>query len=424
MFNKDKGKKEALGRVGRVEREQHYNTIIRYTTIVIVTAVVGILIFGGIWEFLIKPGQTIVTVNGEEVSTRQYQKQVRFERQRLVNTYYQYVNLYYLNLQTGGDATNPLYTNQLQMLQYQLEPSVVGQSVMQRIVENIVVTQQAEKLGIEVSDEEVQEMIESLFSYYPHGEPTATLTPTTAATSTLSATQLALATVPPTVTPFPTATGAAATATIFELVPTSTAEPYNYEDFEAEFQEIMDGYKSEINFTEEDYVALVHAELLRLELRDFLAKDLPREQEQVWARHILVGDEETAQEVVAKLEAGEEFSDLAVEFSTDTSNAGLGGDLGWFDKNQMVEEFGEAAFTLDVGEISQPVETYFGWHIIQVLGHEDRPLNPSEYTAYQDEIFAGWLNEKTIESDVVYRENWIHRAPDKPDIPSTMKVQQ
>jgi hypothetical protein len=294
---------------------------------------------------------------------------------------------------------------------------------MQRMVENAIIEQESEKLGLEVSDEDVEQMIESLFGYYPDGEPTATITPTTAPTSTLSATQLALATIPPTVTPFPTATGAAPTATIFDLVPTATAEPYTLEDYQTDFQEIMDGYKSEINFSEEDYVELVHVELLRMELKDYLTKDLPREQDQVWARHILVEDEETAREVLAKLEAGEDFSDLAAEYSTDTSNADMGGDLGWFDKNQMVEEFANAAFDLDVGEVSEPVETYFGWHIIQVLGHEVRPLSPSEYSQYQDQEFSTWLTDKTLESDVVYRENWINRAPEKPSIPANMQLQ-
>ena len=295
MFNKDKGKKETLGRIGRVEKENRYNNIIKFTTIAIVVAVVGILLFGSIWEFLIKPNQTIVTVNDVEIKTREYQKQVRFERQRLVSTYYQFVNLYYLTLQTGGDPTNSVYTNQMQTLQYQLEPTYAGQTVMQRMIENVIIAKEADNIGLEVSDEEVEEMIESLFGYYPNGEPTATITPTTAPTSTLSAAQLALATIPPTETPAPTATGPAATPTIFELVPTSTSEPYTFDDYQAEYQNIMDGYKSEIKFTEDDYAQLVHTELLRMKLYDAMTADLPHEQEQVWARHILVEDEATGQ---------------------------------------------------------------------------------------------------------------------------------
>ncbi len=423
MLRKDKGNKEALGRVGRVEKENRYNNIIKFTTIGIVVAVVGILIFGGIWEFLIKPSQTIVTVDDVEIKTGEFQKQVRFERQRLVSTYYEYFNYYYLTLQTGGDPTNSIYASQMQYLQYQLQPSATGQSVMQRLIENVIIAREAEQMGIEVTDEEVQETIENLFGYYPDGEPTLTITPTTAPTSTLSAAQLALATLPPTVTPFPTATGAAPTATIFELVPTATSEPYTYDDYQTQFQEIMDGYKSEINYTEEDYVQLVHSELMRMKVYDAITEDLPRQQEQVWARHILVEDEDTAKVVLAKLESGADFSGLAADYSTDESNNQTGGDLGWFDKNTMVEEFSQAAFELGVGDISEPVETYFGWHIIQVLGHEDRPLSPAQYTDYRNQEFSNWLNEKVLAADIVYRENWMDRAPDKPDIPANLQLQ-
>ena len=142
-------------------------------------------------------------------------------------------------------------------------------------------------------------------------------------------------------------------------MPTSTSEPYTFDDYQAEYQNIMDGYKSEIKFTEDDYAQLVHTELLRMKLYDAMTADLPHEQEQVWARHILVEDEATANEVISKLNAGEDFSDLAAEYSTDTSNANLGGDLGWFDNATMVEEFSDTAFALEVGEVSEPVETFF-----------------------------------------------------------------
>ncbi|MBD8033917.1 MULTISPECIES: peptidylprolyl isomerase [Solibacillus] len=84
------------------------------------------------------------------------------------------------------------------------------------------------------------------------------------------------------------------------------------------------------------------------------------------ARHILVEDEATANEIIEKLNAGEDFAELAKEFSTDPGSGQQGGDLGWFTVGTMVPEFNDAAYALKVDEISKPVQTQHGFHIIQV----------------------------------------------------------
>ncbi|MCE7999328.1 MAG: peptidylprolyl isomerase [Rhodobiaceae bacterium] len=91
-------------------------------------------------------------------------------------------------------------------------------------------------------------------------------------------------------------------------------------------------------------------------------------QEELKARHILVATEEEAQSVIDALEAGGDFEELAKEHSTGPSGAD-GGDLGYFTAGTMVAEFNDAAFALQAGEISSPVKTKFGWHVIKV---EDR----------------------------------------------------
>ncbi|WP_153462331.1 peptidylprolyl isomerase [Sediminibacillus terrae] len=89
------------------------------------------------------------------------------------------------------------------------------------------------------------------------------------------------------------------------------------------------------------------------------------------ARHILVQDEETAKEVKQKLDDGGDFAELAKEYSTDTGSAENGGDLGTFGVGDMVPEFEKAAYNLEVDEISDPVQTSNGWHIIQVTERKD-----------------------------------------------------
>lgn len=115
-----------------------------------------------------------------------------------------------------------------------------------------------------------------------------------------------------------------------------------------------------------DNAKLAMAEVTEDEMKAYYETYVP----EIRASHILVEDEATAQEVEAKLAAGEDFATLAAEYSIDTSNADKGGDLGYFGPGVMVPEFEEAAYALEEGEISEPVKTDFGYHIIMVT---DKP---------------------------------------------------
>jgi parvulin-like peptidyl-prolyl isomerase len=88
---------------------------------------------------------------------------------------------------------------------------------------------------------------------------------------------------------------------------------------------------------------------------------------QVRASHILVDDEETAKELKTQIEAGASFERMAQEHSSCPSKA-RGGDLGWFGKGQMVKPFEDAAFSTPENQISNPVKTQFGYHLIKVTG--------------------------------------------------------
>lgn len=88
-------------------------------------------------------------------------------------------------------------------------------------------------------------------------------------------------------------------------------------------------------------------------------------EEQVHARHILVASEEEAKAIKAELDAGGNFEDIAKTKSLDPGAAN-GGDLGFFQRGQMVKPFEDAAFALDIGKVSDPVQSQFGWHLIKV----------------------------------------------------------
>jgi len=108
-------------------------------------------------------------------------------------------------------------------------------------------------------------------------------------------------------------------------------------------------------------------------------------EEEIHARHILVATEAEAEAVEKRLKAGEDFAKVAKELSKDTGSDG--GDLGWFTREKVVPEFANAAFKLKVGDISAPVKSEFGWHVIQVLAVRQTQFPPfdqvkGQVTAY------------------------------------------
>jgi peptidyl-prolyl cis-trans isomerase C len=119
---------------------------------------------------------------------------------------------------------------------------------------------------------------------------------------------------------------------------------------------------------------------------DDASKQITGEQE-VHARHILVETEDEAKEVEKELKAGADFAELAKKKSKDPG-ASDGGDLGFFTKDQMVPEFSAVAFSLQPGQISDPVKTQFGWHIIKVEEKRDRKAPDFDQVKGQIETYV------------------------------------
>jgi len=120
---------------------------------------------------------------------------------------------------------------------------------------------------------------------------------------------------------------------------------------------------------------------------DDASKQMKGEQE-VRARHILVETEDEAKAVLAELKKGTDFAELARLKSKDPGAASEGGDLGYFTKDQMVPEFAEAAYKLEKGQLSEPVKSQFGWHVIRVEDKRDRVIPPFEQVKDQVEAFV------------------------------------
>jgi len=131
---------------------------------------------------------------------------------------------------------------------------------------------------------------------------------------------------------------------------------------------------------------------------DEAAKQMGQEQE-VHARHILIraaaGDDKASKEaedkikaIIVRLKKGEDFAKVASEATEDPSGKANGGDLGYFSKEQMVPEFSDTAFKLDKGQISEPVKTQFGWHVIKVEDKRVKPVPPFDEVKPQIENYV------------------------------------
>jgi len=155
------------------------------------------------------------------------------------------------------------------------------------------------------------------------------------------------------------------------------------------------------------------------EIKDYYDKN-PKEfkSDQVRASHILVETEDEAKNILQRIKKGEDFSKLAETTSKDKNSAARGGDLGFFGRGRMIPEFEDVAFNLKVGEVSEPVKSRFGYHIIKVTDKKEGNLLPLENvkekirnkltSEKQKRLFDSLLERLTKESK-------IEKHPDKLD---------
>ncbi len=157
--------------------------------------------------------------------------------------------------------------------------------------------------------------------------------------------------------------------------------------------------------------SLIKAEILdKVEVTDEEAKKYYdenktefEEKEKAQARHILVATEEEALEIRKQLDEGTDFAELATEKSTDKHTGQKGGDLGYFERGRMIAEFEEVCFNLEIGEISDPVKTQFGYHIIKLEDKKEATMK--ELYEVSEEIKTKLLSGKQREE----HQKWLER---------------
>jgi len=412
--------------IARLQRERQQTRAILIVFVVTLIAVLALLAYGYLEERVFQLGRPVATVGNAEISAGQLEARVRVQQRQLFASYNQYVQLQQFGLDVGG---------QLQQIQTQLDaPQQIGESVLQQMIDEELIRQEAQERGISLTQSEVDQAIEANFDFYPLGTPTATVTPTLVlspavpesaydivtrtptgtatlpATATLQATEASTPTLAATRESAPSATAVpSATAT---TGPTGTAVPTVTPLTREGFQERLDQTTRSLEplgFGEADYRQFFETLLLRQRLMDVVTSDISPVPEQIWARHILVEQEVIAAAVKDRLARGEDFAALAQEVSKDPASAAKGGDLGWFARGVMVDAFEEVAFSLEPGEISDPVQSDFGWHIIQVIARQERPYTHEEYQQAKETAFNKWLESARVEYQVQTYDFWRTR---------------
>jgi peptidyl-prolyl cis-trans isomerase D len=411
--------------LARLEQERIKRRYLIIGSIVIAVLVVGVILFGILDQTVLKSQKPVAKVGDQVITVADLQKQVYYYRWNLIKNYEYTYQMYQF---FGNDPTfGAQIKSQLDQISSQLSTenaTALGSTALEQLIDAKIIEREAKARGITVTDEEIEKAMQEAFGYYANGTPTSEPTPTQFVTSTLSPLQLTLipptATLPPTPTleASPTATTEpTATPTVDPNLPTRTPEPtstpYTLEGYKNRLTEYI-GELKDLGFSESDLREIFRRELLKNKVYEAITADIQPSQEQVWARHILVADEGTAQALLERIKKGEDWAKLAAEYSTDTSNKDQGGDLGWFGRGMMVKEFEDAAFQLEIGEISQPVKTQYGWHLIQLLGKDVRPLSQTQLQNLKDQKFDEWLQSQRDSKDIERFDLWETVIPTEP----------
>jgi len=401
--------------VARLERERRQSRLIFYAFIGIVVTVALLLAYGIFDMNYLQMQKPVANVGGREISVNQFEPRVRMERQQLLSQYSQYSQ--YAQM-FGMDVQD-----QLTSIENQLNsPETVGQSVLDQMINEQLIRLEAEKRGITASEAEIDAEKQDTFKYYPNGTPTPAPTATEAVMPEVPAEAYDLVTM----TPIPAETEAAeetATPEPTEVVeegptatPQPTATPYTQEGFEKEVSKSMESL-SKLGIKDAAYMEFFDLQVLQRKVQDAVTADIPTTETQVWARHILVEDEAAALDIIKKLDKGGDFAALAQELSTDTGSGASGGDLGWFGTGMMVPEFEEAAFALEkTGDYTAaPVQSQFGYHIIQLIAKQERPLTADQYETAKSQAFSEWLTAAREEYGVETFDIWKEHLPTEPN---------
>lgn len=361
----------------------------------------AVLVFGGalLWDKIIFPQRPVARLDGRAISLRTYTDALAYRQNVLLAQYEQAQQLVQQPVPAGagggGDFLRQFAQQRLSVIQNQL--ASLNTQLVDDLVDEQLIRAEAARRNIVATPEEIDRELKQLVGYQ---DPNAT-----PAAGAPDAGDGAAPGAPP------------ATASPAATAPSAPRRGRDFATLFREFRRAMAG-------TDEIVRSDVEMQILRRKLNEQLAAAVPAQAEQVHARHILVADAGAAGAVLERLKNGESFEALAAELSTDPGSKDKGGDLGWFPRGFMVSAFEEAAFKLQPGETSEPVQTSFGSHIIRVDERSaSRDLDPEQLQALKSGALPRWLEAERQNHNVeillsAEQQEWAERNGRKPQFPS------
>jgi len=381
----------------RLQEERRIQRILLWGVGTVAVLIVGILGYGVVAEQIIEPREPVAIVDETPITTAEFKARVKFQRLQLQNQLgylYQQQQTMAQESGSGGESMQQYFQQQINNLQSQLaaeNAQALGEQVLDQMIQEELVRQEAERRDITVSAEEVQGAVHENFGYNPDATPVPT--PDSPLTSTESLT---------------TAESAAA--------PTPTRMT------ESDFRELYNRYMQEglrpLGISEQEYRSWMKVSLLREELQADMKEQLPQEAEQVKLQFLSVSDEERAQELAERLDSGEDFEVIAEELNADEESPGASSELDWLPQDTLADRLNEdiaaTVFELEVGEHTEPLklgEESQALYIFQVTGHEERELSESILDQQAQARFQSWLD---AQQSLVERKSIAGKVPTEP----------
>jgi len=384
--------------VSRLERERRTERFLIWGAIAVGALVVGVLTYGFVVERVLKAREAVAVVGDTPITTADFQSRVRFARMQ-VQAELEYWRQQQQVLDPTDAEVQPFLEyiqGNIRDLQSQLSPVNalnIGEQALDELIQDELVRQEAERRGITVAPEELQQEIERFFGY---DRNPATPTPGPAVTFPLTPT--GVLTTAPTSTPLPTPT------------------PMTEQAFRERYDDTLQSLKSQ-GISEKQYRSWVEASLLVEGLREQMEAEVSPTADQVKLRYLVVDSEERANELAARLDAGEDFQALVDELAEDEESSGYGTELDWLPRSilelRLDVELADLAFELAVGEHSQPVVSEDGvrYTMIQVAGREMRELDEVMRGSLGEAAFQEWLEAQQV---LVERRAYEDRVPTEP----------